>query len=205
MPPSEQAQARKQKFREAKAQHGGIQALIDNQTHQPSQLWFNSTGTIVAYGPHVDPRPDWITHDFTPQELRFIDYPGVNLGRYEVAINEHGQYQIQFRKAAEYVDILPGIQPVKLVDHAAVHIDTSEQSGIQICDATQIPEIGSLLVSITSQGDPHWVYHSEVISLAHLRSQSWHDLKYTVTGRHSVYVNRQPFTVSWRQYEKNTR
>ena len=184
---SAEALARKQAFQKAKAEAGGAESLQFKQKNKPWTVYFNQEGDIVCFTdsevPDVD--PEWITHDFTQEQLGMLH--GKDLTR----------YRIRKEETAENVFVVE-LKPLETVYVSAkedflyeVPITTARKWDLQIevhkddvvvklgkavmkqyADVYPISATvkGQRLIKvfITAPDDPHVMFHYQVISLADL-------------------------------------
>lgn len=205
---SPQALARKQRFAQAKEDAGGVVNLIDKIKTRPYKIYFNEYGEIVYFSQEdVEPNENWLTHDFTQDQLKILI--GKELSKYIVKIDEKvdNLYNIEV-KTIETIytdqekDFLAEIEYNKAAKYDVKVVITAENTlDVSLSNSAKEPYKDLYPISatvkgqrllkffITQEGDPHIMYHYEIISLAELITESKVSRQLPADLRHcSVYT-----------------
>ena len=184
---SEAALARRKKFLAEKEKAGGADALIENLKARPYRLYFNKSGEIVCFTQDEDVivHESWMTHDFSQEQLSILK--GKDLSRYRVRVDPlvDNLYSIEVNTiATTYTeaekDFLSEVEYSKAAayDIRCAITETHFEVGLSNRSKEVYKDIypisatinGQRLLKffITSEHDPHIMYHYEIVSLAEL-------------------------------------
>ena len=188
---SDAALARRQAFVKAKEEAGGIDTLV-NQTKN-YKLYFDKEGNIVCFtSSDVEVKPDWLTHDFTQDQLKILIDKEKTINKYRVKKdpNVDNLYSIELRPIENNVidanaDFLYNVEfsdsklwdiKVKLTEkhirvfmnptvkeeYADVYPISATRNGVRLCK-----------FYITAKDDPHVLFYYTTISLAELLTDEY--------------------------------
>ena len=184
---SAEALARKKAFQEAKEAAGGAESLQFKQKNKPWTVYFNQEGDIVCFTDSEVPdvNPEWITHDFTQEQLGMLH--GKDLTRYRIRKEETAEnvfvvelkpletvyvsakedflYEIAESKARKWDlqlevhkdDVVVKLGKAVLEQYADVYPISATVKGQRL-----------IKIFITAPDDPHVMFHYQVVSLADL-------------------------------------
>lgn len=205
---SEAALARKKKFLEEKQKAGGADSLIEGLKNRPYTLYFNKSGEIVCFTQeeNIIVHESWLTYDFSQEQLSILK--DKDLARYRVKVDPtvDNLYSIEVNTiATTYTeaekDFLSEIEYSKAAAYdiriavTDTHLDVSLSNRAKSVYKDVYPISATingqrlLKFFITSEHDPHIMYHYEVISLAELITEKKVSRELPADLRHcSVYT-----------------
>lgn len=207
---SNQALERKKRFLAEKEKAGNIEKLLDSYEKRDWKLWFDKQGEIVCFTQNdVKPNKDWLSHEFSQDQLKILVDNQDDLNRYWVCVDPEvdNLYSIEVKSIENnYVDSERDFMDEIAYSKSALY-DVK-------CSITQTPELvvelskkakepykkiypisatikGQRLLKffITAENDPHVLFHYEVISLAELITEDKVKRKLPLDLRHcSIYT-----------------
>jgi len=186
---SEAALARKKAFQEAKQEAGNAETLQFLQKNKPWTVYFNDEGDVVCFSNNENQEidPDWITHDFTQEQLGILH--GKDLTKYRVrkeetvenvyvielkpietvyvSAKEDFLYEVETSSARKWDlklevhkdDVVVKLGKAVLESYADVYPISATIKGQRL-----------IKIFITAPDDPHVMFHYQVIALADLLS-----------------------------------
>lgn len=179
---SEQALARTKKFREIKNKIGLEQLQFDSLFKQ-TKVYFDNTGeiTCITQDKNFEPDPDWLTYDFTPEELEMVS-ENVSGSRFSV-FNVDGIYEIVQSSTKMPMGITQGPDLVKVEETADADVVLSVRDTEIIVTATpelqkiikdngmKIENVRVLSFFVTQKNNPHFMIYNFYVPLMDLANQ----------------------------------
>ena len=179
---SEQALARTKKFREIKNKIGLEQLQFDSLFKQ-TKVYFDNTGeiTCITQDKNFEPDPDWLTYDFTPEELDMVS-ENVSGSRFSV-YNVDGIYEIVQSTNKMPVGITQGPDLVKVEETADADVVLRVKDTEIIVSATpelqkiikdngmKIENVRVLSFFVTQKNNPHFMIYNFYVPLMDLANQ----------------------------------
>ena len=208
---SEAALARKKRFLAEKEKAGGAEKLMENNQERDWHLWFDKNGEIVCFTQQQDvvPNKDWLSHDFSQDQLKILVDNQIDLNKYWIKVDPHvdNLYSIEV-KSIENVflnserDFLDEIAysksalfdiKVSITNTPELVVEMNKKAKEPYKDVYPISATikGQRLLKffITAENDPHVLFHYEVISLAELITETKVKRKLPLDLRHcSIYT-----------------
>jgi len=208
---SEAALARKKRFLAEKEKAGGAEKLMESNQERDWHLWFDKNGEIVCFTQQQDvvPNKDWLSHDFSQDQLKILVDNQIDLNKYWIKVDPHvdNLYSIEV-KSIENVflnsekDFLDEIAysksalfdiKVSITNTPELVVEMNKKAKEPYKDVYPISATikGQRLLKffITAENDPHVLFHYEVISLAELITETKVKRKLPLDLRHcSIYT-----------------
>lgn len=192
---SPEALARKKRFLEAKEAAGGTAGdLIQQQQKKNYTLYFDEAGEIVCFTKEdVVVNPEWLTHDFTQDQLKILIGKEKEFQKYRVKIDSKvdNLYSIELKpiENANIVDankdFLYNIEPseskiwdikIKVTEtHLQIFMHDKIKEEYKDVYPISATRNGARLCKfyITAKDDPHTLFYYSTISLAELLSDDF--------------------------------
>ena len=186
-----QALERKKRFLAIKEKAGGIHAVRRDVMNRPWRVYFDHTGTILAFTQDetaADGREDWLTFDFTQEQLGILK--DKNTAQYVIVQDpkEAGIFSIEARKVEDYVvnadntflyQLQTDVAGAELVcvlrgEHLTFALSKDIVSKYKGIDPSQarVENKSTLYFYLTSPNDPHILFHEIVLEFAKLLTNS---------------------------------
>lgn len=188
---STEAEQRRQRFLAAKAAAGGDFAdLMQEVKNRKTTVYFDSEGTLtcITQEPATDIDPSWHSYEFTDDELSMLEGKNWNLFYVKTHSLVDNLYSIERRPLeSQYVtaeeSFLSEVKPSNSKQWQVQCALTAEQFTVTLCEDVLAQYQNLPLENITANGqkvlkfyftapgDPHYLLHSEYISLSKLISE----------------------------------
>lgn len=193
---------RKRRYLQIQAQMGqSVEDILAYKESRPYTVYFNRHGVITYFGNDENPpiQPDWLTHDFSQEQLQILRDNPVNnyiikkhtvLKRYCIEpasrsflsknaptfLEEIPEYSAHM----ETPDILCEVMP----DRFTVSLSKDIRDELSNSDLT----VKKLKFFITAKHDPHWLFDSVEIDTAKLKTHK-------VSVKMDLSENKKDFSV----------
>lgn len=181
------AKARREAFLKAKADAGDVNKLIEQIKNRPWQVFFTDDGEIVCFtnGETPEVLPEWKTYEFTREQTAVLHDQDLRRFRVKQNPKDASIYSIELKpivnaKIAATTEFVTEVElgtttkfDVKVVlteSEFTVNLSKAAKKvydGVYPISAT-VNGQRLLKFSFTELGDPHYVYHQEIVAIADL-------------------------------------